>query len=74
MFDESMRGVMDRLETEEADEAGAFMGTARVIPVSVVKPAIESQAARKWCELYAGGPGLDAAIDAMMNPPKGHES
>lgn len=28
----------------------------------------------KWCELYAGGPGLDAAIDAMMNPPKGHES
>ena len=39
MFDESMRGVMDRLETEEADEAGAFMGTARVIPVSVVKPA-----------------------------------
>ena len=28
----------------------------------------------KWCELYAGGPELDAAIDAMMNPPKGHES
>ena len=28
----------------------------------------------KWCELYACGPGLDAAIDAMMNHPKGHES
>lgn len=28
----------------------------------------------KWRELYAGGPGLDAAIDAMMNHPKGHES
>ena len=28
----------------------------------------------KWCELYACGPGLDAAIDAMMNHQKGHES
>ena len=25
----------------------------------------------KWCELYAGGPNLDAAIDAMIQPAKG---
>ena len=27
----------------------------------------------KWCELYAGGPELDTAIDAMIQPARGED-
>ena len=38
--------TISRIEEEEADEAGAFMGTARVVPMNVVKPIIECLEAR----------------------------
>ena len=35
--------LIERLEAEEADEAGMFAGAARVVPMAVVKPIIEIQ-------------------------------
>lgn len=39
-------GVIARLEEDECDEAGMFMGTARVVPMVVVAPIIERLEAR----------------------------
>lgn len=33
--------LIERLEAEEADEAGMFSGSARVVPMAAVKPIIE---------------------------------
>lgn len=39
--------LIGRIEEEEADEAGMFMGTTRVVPMSVVKPIIEKLEAER---------------------------
>ena len=39
--------LIERLEAEEADEAGIFTGTARVVPMAVVKPIIEKLEAER---------------------------
>lgn len=47
--------LIERMEAEEADEAGIFTGTARVVPMAVVKPIIEKlEAERDALEKAAG--------------------
>ena len=65
--------LIERLEAEEADEAGIFTGTARVVPMAVVKPIIEKleaerDALRLVCaEAYQMAGALNAPTKALDN-------
>lgn len=65
--------LIERLEAEEADEAGMFAGASRVVPMAVVKPIIEKLEAERdvlrlvCAEAYQMAGALGASAKALDN-------